>query len=114
MATGQIRPPTGAAWFSSPGGATLRSASVKFVCDKALVKAPGANRDSPAAESDPSTRGGQSAIVLFLVLLVVAIVPGIIGVAVEGMLYLSMGVLLLIANVGYLAVRSALRRRPTR
>ncbi|MBV7700704.1 hypothetical protein [Streptomyces sp. TRM70350] len=53
--------------------------------------------------------------VLFLALLVVAIVLGIIGVAVEGMLYLlSIGVLLLLADVGYLALRSALRRRPTR
>jgi hypothetical protein len=53
--------------------------------------------------------------VLFLVMLGVAIVLGIIGVAVEGMLYLlSTGVLLLIADVGYLAVRSAVRRRPTR
>jgi hypothetical protein len=44
------------------------------------------------------------------------IVLGIIGVTPdESMLYLlSIGVLLLIADVGYLAVRSALRRRPTR
>ncbi|WP_330301735.1 MULTISPECIES: hypothetical protein [unclassified Streptomyces] len=50
-----------------------------------------------------------------LVLLVVAIVLGIIGVAVEGMLcLLSIGVLLLIADVGYLAVRSAARRHRTR
>jgi len=54
-------------------------------------------------------------LVLVLVLLVVAIVLGIIGVAVEGMLCpLSIGVLLLIADVGYLAVRSAARRRCTR
>jgi uncharacterized membrane protein YvlD (DUF360 family) len=53
--------------------------------------------------------------VLFLVLLVVAIVLGIIDVAVEGMLYLlSIGVRLLLADVGYLALRSALRRRLTR
>lgn len=51
--------------------------------------------------------------VLFPVLLTVAIVLGIIGVAVEGMLYLlPVGVLLLIADVGYLAGRSTLRRRP--
>ncbi|WP_338054715.1 hypothetical protein [Streptomyces spiramyceticus] len=46
-----------------------------------------------------------------------AIVLGIIGVAVEGMLYLlSIGVVLLVAGVAYLAVRSALgsRRRPVR
>ncbi|MFF2127401.1 hypothetical protein ACFVW1_18750 [Streptomyces olivochromogenes] len=56
-----------------------------------------------------------STMVLFLVMLGVAIVLGIIGVAVEGMLYLlSIGVLLLIADVGYLAVRSVVRRRPTR
>ncbi|MGW0556701.1 hypothetical protein ACWDZ6_21265 [Streptomyces sp. NPDC002926] len=45
-----------------------------------------------------------------------AIVLGIIGGAVAGMLYwLSIGVLLLVADVGYLSVRSALRsrRRPT-
>ncbi|MDQ0941916.1 hypothetical protein [Streptomyces sp. V1I1] len=55
--------------------------------------------------------------VLFLLVLVVAIVLGIIGVAVEGMLYLlSIGVVLLVAGVAYLAVRSALgsRRRPVR
>ncbi|WP_329293138.1 hypothetical protein [Streptomyces sp. NBC_01455] len=53
--------------------------------------------------------------VLFLVLLTVAIVLGIIGVAVEGMLYLlPVGVLLVITDVGYLARRSTLRRRPTR
>ncbi|MFC7266974.1 hypothetical protein [Streptomyces lutosisoli] len=53
--------------------------------------------------------------ILVLVLLVVAIVLGIIGVAVEGMLcLLSIGVLLLIADVGYLAVRSAARRHRTR
>jgi uncharacterized membrane protein YvlD (DUF360 family) len=54
---------------------------------------------------------------LFLFVLVVAIVLGIIGVAVEGMLYLlSIGVVLLVAGVAYLAVRSALRshRRPAR
>ncbi|HET6355468.1 hypothetical protein [Streptomyces sp.] len=50
--------------------------------------------------------------VLFLVVLFVAIVLGIIGVAVEGMLYLlSIGVLLLLAGLAYLAVRSALRSR---
>ncbi|MFC9621137.1 hypothetical protein ACFTXM_14405 [Streptomyces sp. NPDC056930] len=53
--------------------------------------------------------------ILFLVLLVFAIVLVIIGAAVEGMQYLlSIGVLLLIADVGYLAVRSALRRRRVR
>ncbi|MFF2469105.1 hypothetical protein [Streptomyces mirabilis] len=53
--------------------------------------------------------------VLFLVMFGVAIVLGTIGGAVEGMLYLlSIGVLLLIADVGYLAVPSAVRRRPTR
>ncbi|MFI9581307.1 hypothetical protein ACIHCQ_05570 [Streptomyces sp. NPDC052236] len=46
-----------------------------------------------------------------------AIVLGIIGAAVEGMLYLlSIGVVLLVAGVAYLAVRSALgsHRRPVR
>lgn len=57
----------------------------------------------------------EATAIVVLVLLVVAIVPGIIGVAVEGMLYLlSIGVLFLIADVGYFAVRSALRRGPTR
>ncbi|WP_405808401.1 hypothetical protein OG729_26985 [Streptomyces sp. NBC_00210] len=41
-----------------------------------------------------------------------AVVLGIIGVVVEGMLYLlSIGVLLLVAGMAYLAIRSALRSR---
>lgn len=45
-------------------------------------------------------------------MLVVAVVLGIIGVVVEGMLYLlSIGVLLLVAGMAYLAIRSALRSR---
>ncbi|MFI6003655.1 hypothetical protein ACIA98_25100 [Streptomyces sp. NPDC051366] len=49
---------------------------------------------------------------LFYLLLIAAIVLIIIGATVDGMLYLvSAGVLLLIADVLYLAVRSVLRRR---
>lgn len=51
---------------------------------------------------------------LFYLLLFAAIVLVIVGATVEGMLYLvSVGVLLLIADVLYLAVRSVLRRRRT-
>lgn len=51
---------------------------------------------------------------LFYLLLIAAIVLVIVGATVEGMLYLlSAGVLLLIADVLYLAVRSVLRRRRT-
>lgn len=54
----------------------------------------------------------EDTMILFLVLLAFAIVLAIIGAAVEGMQYLlAIAVLLLIADVGYLAVRSALRRR---
>ncbi|MEN8650036.1 hypothetical protein ABCR94_05170 [Streptomyces sp. 21So2-11] len=49
---------------------------------------------------------------LFYPLLIAAIALIILGATVEGMLYLvSVGVLLLIADVLYLAVRSVLRRR---
>lgn len=49
---------------------------------------------------------------LFYLLLIAAIVLIIIGATVDGMLDLvSAGVLLLIADVLYLAVRSVLRRR---
>ncbi|WP_314244621.1 hypothetical protein [Streptomyces sp. DSM 40907] len=49
---------------------------------------------------------------LFYLLLTASIVLIIVGAAIEGMLYLvSAGVLLLIADVLYLAVRSVLRRR---
>ncbi|MFD5147766.1 hypothetical protein [Streptomyces sp. NPDC058401] len=49
---------------------------------------------------------------LFSLLLTAAIVLIIIGATTEGMLYLvSAGVLLLIADVLYLAVRSVLHRR---
>ncbi|GGS01315.1 hypothetical protein Snoj_71840 [Streptomyces nojiriensis] len=49
---------------------------------------------------------------VFYLLLTAAIVLIIVGATVEGMLYLvSAGVLLLIADVLYLAVRSVLRRR---
>ncbi|MEU9080202.1 hypothetical protein ACFYUY_21230 [Kitasatospora sp. NPDC004745] len=51
--------------------------------------------------------------VLFLSIVIVAIMLGIVGVAVHGMLYLlAIGVLLLIADVVFLAVRSARSRRP--
>ncbi|MFJ2376748.1 hypothetical protein ACIOZL_28925 [Streptomyces sp. NPDC087769] len=54
----------------------------------------------------------EDTMILLLVLLAFAIVLAIIGAAVEGMQYLlAIAVLLLIADVGYLAVRSALRRR---
>ncbi|MFD9510083.1 hypothetical protein [Streptomyces mirabilis] len=47
--------------------------------------------------------------ILFYFLLIAAIVLGIVGATTEGMLYLlSAGVLLLIADVFYLAVRSVL------
>lgn len=50
---------------------------------------------------------------LFYLLLIAAIVLIIVGATVEGMLYLvSAGVLLLLADVLYLAVRSGRRRRP--
>lgn len=49
---------------------------------------------------------------LFYLLLTAAMVLIIIGATVDGMLYLtSIGVMLLIADVLYLAVRSVLRRR---
>lgn len=52
--------------------------------------------------------------VLFLALLIAAIVLIVIGAAVDGMLYLlSAGVLLAVADVLYLAVRS-MRRSPHR
>ncbi|MFF2129387.1 hypothetical protein ACFVW1_29205 [Streptomyces olivochromogenes] len=48
--------------------------------------------------------------ILFYLLLIAAIVLGIVGATTEGMLYLlSAGVLLLIADVLYLAVRSVVR-----
>lgn len=54
----------------------------------------------------------EDTMILFLVLLAFAIVLAIIGAAVAGMQYLlAIAVLVLIADVGYLAVRSALRRR---
>lgn len=55
--------------------------------------------------------------VLFLTLLIAGIVLVAIGAAVDGMLYmLSVGVLLLIADLLYLAARSTWRssRRPAR
>ncbi len=46
--------------------------------------------------------------VVFLIVLIVAIVLGIIGVAVHGLLYLlAVAVLLAVADVVFLAVRSA-------
>lgn len=51
--------------------------------------------------------------VVFLIVLIVAIVLGIIGAAVHGLLYLlAIAVLLCVADVVFLAVRSA--RRPGR
>ncbi|WP_199876025.1 hypothetical protein [Streptomyces sp. Root1310] len=50
---------------------------------------------------------------LFYLLLIAAIVLVIVGATAEGMLYLlSAGVLLLIADVLYRAVRSVLHQRP--
>ncbi|MDJ0464280.1 hypothetical protein [Streptomyces sp. H27-C3] len=49
---------------------------------------------------------------LFYLLLIAAIALVIVGATIESLLYLlSVGVLLLIADVLYLAVRSVLRRR---
>ncbi len=53
--------------------------------------------------------------VLFLLVVIIAIVLGLVGVAVHGLLYLlAIGILLLIADVGYLAVRSSRNRRSLR
>ncbi|WP_369244792.1 ANTAR domain-containing protein [Streptomyces sp. R41] len=45
--------------FLSPDGATVGSAYAKSARDKALLKAPGASRNSPAAESGPSTEEAE-------------------------------------------------------
>ncbi|MFE1438111.1 hypothetical protein [Streptomyces sp. NPDC058739] len=61
--------------------------------------------------------GRHPAVVLFLILLVAGIALIAIGAAIDGMLYLlSVGVLLLIADLLYLAARSLWRspRRPAR
>lgn len=46
--------------------------------------------------------------VLFLLVVIIAIVLGLVGAVVHGLLYLlAIGVLLLIADVAYLALRSS-------
>lgn len=53
--------------------------------------------------------------VLFLLVVIIAIILGLGGAVVHGLLYLlAIGVLLLIADVAYLAVRSSRSRRSLR
>jgi hypothetical protein len=52
---------------------------------------------------------------LFLLLVIAAIILGIIGVLVHGLFYLLIiGIVVLVADVAFLAVRSPRRRRPLR
>lgn len=52
---------------------------------------------------------------LFLFVVIVAIVLGIVGVVVHGLLYLLIiGIVLVIADVAFLAVRRRTSRRPLR
>ena len=53
--------------------------------------------------------------VAFLLVVIVAIALGIVGAVVHGLFYLlAIGVLLFIADIAFVAVRSAHRRRPLR
>jgi hypothetical protein len=54
-------------------------------------------------------------VVLFLVLVIAALVLGIVGVLVHGLFYLLViGIVVLIADVVFLAVRANRRRPPVR
>jgi hypothetical protein len=54
-------------------------------------------------------------IVVFLLLVIAALVLGILGVLVHGLFYLLIiGVIIFIADVALLALRSTRRRRPLR
>ncbi|GHF78369.1 hypothetical protein GCM10018790_65440 [Kitasatospora xanthocidica] len=81
------------------------------------MKAGGRGADWKCTGNPPgrARAAGRHVMALFLLVVIVAMVLGIVGVVVHGMLYLlAIGVLLLVADVVFLAVRSARSRRAVR